>query len=43
MASRRATLGTVETTGKRFRARYERYGQRHTPGHTFSTEGAAWA
>lgn len=43
MTTRKATLGTVEKAGRSWRARYERQGIRHTPGHTFSTAMAAWA
>ncbi|GAB3811695.1 hypothetical protein GCM10028820_03360 [Tessaracoccus terricola] len=41
MSKRKATLGTVVRSGRNWRARYERLGIRHTPGHTFSTEAAA--
>lgn len=43
MSKRKATLGTVVRSGRNWRARYERLGIRHTPGHTFSTEAAAWS
>lgn len=44
MAKKRgATLGTVEAHRARFRAYYERNGRRHSPGHTFSTQAAAWS
>lgn len=41
--ARRKMLGTVEGHHNHWRARYQRNGQRHVPGHTFSDEELAWA
>lgn len=41
--ARRKMLGTVEGQHNHWRARYQRNGQRHVPGHTFSDEELAWA
>lgn len=40
---RQATLGSVVPTGKRWAARYDRLGRRHTPGRTFTRAEDAWA